>query len=243
MTKSRNTHRLVEKPTINVRYLADYMAASSQVRRTILRNCKYQPIARVIQHNEAKAVIANWLSENARDLDELREKVSGLRDRFFDDDFASAQSQHNCDYIEAFIEVYPDLDLPPAEYFSPSQKFDAVINKTTVKFAPNMLLSRITRANTVKIGGVFLRYLKGTPLNENAGKFQSSFMFGFLRENPFEPDAKPEHELCLTVDCVGGIAYKPPTDKAVYFFKEMAAECASIAERWDAIQPPPNAKY
>lgn len=55
------THREVKNPQISGRFLSDYMAASETRQRTIVRDCKYQPIGRVVQHNEAKASIGIFL--------------------------------------------------------------------------------------------------------------------------------------------------------------------------------------
>ena len=51
------THREVKDPRITFRFLADYMAASSTSQRTILKGCNILPIARLVQHNEAKLTI------------------------------------------------------------------------------------------------------------------------------------------------------------------------------------------
>jgi hypothetical protein len=220
------------------------MAASHQVRRTLLRNSKFQPIIRVTQHNHAKAAIVNWMAEK-RPLNELRERVAQMRDSHFgpDEEFASETNQHNCDYIDSFIDIADALDLPDAEFMPQGKATSIGIHGTTVRFTPQMLLMRTTRANKVKLGALFLRYAKNQDLPEAAGVHQSAFTFGYLREHPFEADATPEHALCITLDCVSGRAYQAPTDKAVYLYKEMAAECASIAERWDSILPPPGAVF
>lgn len=220
------------------------MAASHQVRRTLLRNSKFQPIIKVTQHNHAKAAIVNWLAER-RPLDELRETVARMRDSHFgpSEEFASETNQHNCDYIDSFIEIADAFELPDAELTAQPAPSKIAINGTTIRFTPQMLMMRVTRANTVKIGALFLRYAKNQELPQAAGIHQSAFTYGYLRDNPFEQDAKPEHAMCLTLDCVSGRAYEAPSDKAVYLFKEMAAECASIAERWNAIQPPEGAVF
>jgi hypothetical protein len=40
MPEVKKTHTEIKKPSINVRFLADYMAASEQSKRTVLRGCK-----------------------------------------------------------------------------------------------------------------------------------------------------------------------------------------------------------
>ena len=53
----KQTHRLVKNPQISARHLADYMAATDIRKRSILVGCKYQTLARVVQHNEAKQIV------------------------------------------------------------------------------------------------------------------------------------------------------------------------------------------
>ena len=45
---SDKTHRVIKHPRMSDNKMADYMAASEQVRRGILRSCKYQAITAMI---------------------------------------------------------------------------------------------------------------------------------------------------------------------------------------------------
>lgn len=70
MTESP-THRLVNTPKVNSRYLSDYMVASERAKRTIIRDCKYRKIARAIQHDRAKAFITNSLRSGSLNSEAL----------------------------------------------------------------------------------------------------------------------------------------------------------------------------
>src|SRR6266700_3165515 len=100
--KPEKTHRLVKDPQISARYLADYMAASEQAKRTIVRKCKYQAIARVVQHDEAKAAVSQFMRGGEGDIGALTDKAQSLRDRLADDDFDRDLYDHNADYIDRF---------------------------------------------------------------------------------------------------------------------------------------------
>jgi len=68
--------------------LADYMAASEQRRRTIIRGCKYRPIARLVQHDKAKAAVAKFIRDGGEDEKYLIKRAKALRNhaaswRFF----------------------------------------------------------------------------------------------------------------------------------------------------------------
>src|SRR4051794_5504240 len=101
----QKTHREVKKPQISGRALADYMDASEQARRTIVRSCKYQPIARVVQHDEAKVAVSKFIRDGKDDVVTLKGKAQELRDRLADSDFDRDLFDHNADYIERFATV------------------------------------------------------------------------------------------------------------------------------------------
>lgn len=101
-------------PQISVSRLADYMAASEQVKRSIVRSCKYQPIARLVQHDEAKAIIAEFLCSATPDVEFLRARVERMEARFFDNQFDADVNGHNCDYVKRFMAIRGLIDLPAA---------------------------------------------------------------------------------------------------------------------------------
>ena len=85
-----------------------------------------------------------------------------------------------------------------------------------------------------------LRYAKGTALPTEVAYWQSAFLHGYLGVIGVEPGAEVEHKLCLTIDAYSGIAHPAPTNSASRF-QNMEAACATIAERWPNIEPPPGA--
>jgi hypothetical protein len=116
------------------------------------------------------------------------------------------------------------------------------INGLTITVELAVRLRRVTQKNTVKNGGMMLRYAKNKPLSPAVGAWQSAFLYGCLRDTTDSEASTPEAKLCLTLDEWGGKLYQAPTD-SVSRFSNMKAACATIAERWDNIQPPPNAVY
>ena len=111
----QKTHREVKEPQMSARYLADYMAATETAKRSIVRKCKYQAIARVVQHDEAKAIVSRFIRERKGDLAALAEEARRIRDRMADSDFDRDLYDHNADYIERFVSVYAACKLPAAE--------------------------------------------------------------------------------------------------------------------------------
>ncbi|MGU3536804.1 hypothetical protein ACLBXP_02910 [Methylobacterium sp. A54F] len=220
--------------------MADYMAASAQRKRTVLRDAKYRPVARVLNHSDARVTIAAWLREGDGDIETLRDKAEWFRTRMTTGEFEAYQNQHNADYVDAFADICSKLNIPACEMRPSNGKQAVTLNGTSVIHNPDLLLRRVTRKNTVKSGALYLRYAKGKELNPAAAEWQSAFAYGFLAGMPPEADCEPERKLCLTVCAYSGKATEAPT-KSTYMFKEMAAACASIADQWPNIQPPPNA--
>jgi hypothetical protein len=67
------------------RYLADFMEASKRRERSILQASKYRPIARVIQHAEARGILGKFIRGRDVDTGWLREEAERLRNRLADD--------------------------------------------------------------------------------------------------------------------------------------------------------------
>lgn len=237
MIDEKKTHRERKDPQVSISRLADYMAASEQVRRSMMNSFRFQPIGRVIQHKEARRIISNYLSSASRNLRDLEIALDDLESKICDSQFEIDTLQHNCDYLRRFIAMAASIDLPDAEYIIIDSLPSITLNGTKVTFSPQALASRVTRRNTLKSGALMLRYAKNEPLPTEVGLWQSSFMFGYLTKYPLDETSQPEKALCLTLDCYLGVAYQAPGD-AIYRFKEMAAASGGIAERWAALKPP-----
>ena len=239
---NNTTHREVKKPQITLRHLADYMAARQRVERTIVRDSKYQPKARVIQHNKAKIAVSRFI-RGEKDLDYLHRFAAALRNQMADSDFDRDVLDHNADYVERAAEISTNIVLPNGKISSYGSKSPAImlggVRVTTELF---FRFRRLTRTNKIRIGIGALRYAKGKPLDPEVGKWQSAFLFGFLREINTEYGADPELKLCITIDAYSGKVHPAPTD-AVRRYRDMEAACKSIAERWPNVEPPVGAIF
>lgn len=242
MLEGQKTHNLVKIPSLNVRYLADYMAASEQLRRSILRSCKYRPIARMIQHIEAKNVVSNYIKSGNNDPDVLKEKAKKIKERLAVDQFEEDTNKHNAGYVERFSQVVSGIVLPACEIQFAGKFIDFPLNGISVRLDPPLSLIRTTKTNKIKRGALMLRYQKDKPLAEAVADFQSAAMLGLLKMIYADDGTEPEGALCITLDAQSGRVYPAP-GKAVYLFKEIQAACQSIAERWEAIAPPPKAIF
>lgn len=237
---SVKTHVEVKNPTISIPRLADYMAASEQARRTIVSGCKYRPLARITQHDDARTIIAEHLCLPIKNPELIEQRLEQLSGKICDTEFEEKTKQHNCDYVSRFIGIEQSIQLPNAVFSRPGKLPPTKIHGTKITFQPDVLITRTTQRNTVKCGALMLRYRKRQPLNPEVGRFQSAFLFGHLRGSPIPHDSQPERKICITVDAYAGKIYEAPGN-AVYEYKNMLAACASIAERWPAIKPPTGA--
>lgn len=231
------THRLVKKPQITARYLADYMAASERARRTIIRGCKFQPLARVMQHDEAKLVVSKSIWEANQGAEFLTSESCRIRNKLADSDFDRDTNDLNADYVARFAKVRDKLALPEADFAAPGRSVSISINGVKVNIELHARLSRRTRTNKIKTGAATLRYAKGKPLAEEIGLWQSAFLFGYLQSAETAENTEPEQKLCLTIDAYTGNSIAAPTD-SISRFRNMEAACATIAERWENIEPP-----
>jgi hypothetical protein len=236
----KKTHKERKTPRISLARLADYMAASEQGKRTIAVSCKYQPIGRLIQYNDAKAILSNYIRSENRKIEDLKEKLEVLKSKICDDDFSEDVRDHNIDCINRFIAMHDKFDFKDYSYLK-SVKFPSYeLNGMPVIVTPDVLVSRVTRQNKEKIGALMIRYSKGKPLKPEVGLHQAAFLYEYFRQPEFHQHGESEKRLCLTLDTYSATPYEAPGN-ATYLFKEMASACASLVERWPNIHPPKNA--
>ena len=237
--KEKRTHRLVKTPKIAGRFLAEYMNASEQRRRSIVRSCKYRAIARVIQHDHARSAIGRFCHDPLFDVNDLKDREEQLRTALASDPFERDLLDHNADYIAKFSKNFSKISAPYGGSISPPGECPSIMLEG-VKVTPEIAfrVSRVTKTNKFRIGAGTLRYSKGKALKEDEAIWQAAFLHGYLARGNMEESAEAEGKLCLVVDAFSGKIHSAPSD-AVSRFNNMEAACASIAERWDNI-PPPN---
>ncbi len=241
---SKATHKLVKKPSVNARYLSDYMVASERVKRTIVRNCKYPKIARIIQHDRAKLFISKFLRSGDLDASKLSTEAARLHSMMSDSDFERETLDVNGDFLDAYAKVFSMGTFPKAEVVENPKGFKMNLNGVNVNPDIRVAVQRVTRTNRIRTGLVTIRYAKGKPLNEEVGLYQSSALFGAQKmlDKMADAETEAEEKLCLTLDAVSGTFIGAPTN-ATSRFQNMEAACATIAERWDSIEPPDNAIF
>jgi hypothetical protein len=241
MQDVKKTHTEVKQPQISIPRLADYMAASEQGQRSIAQSCKYRSIARVTQHNEAKAVVSNHILNGATGAGGLKERAEQIRNKIADDDFEEDLNEHNADYIDQFAKVVETVEIPAGAERLAAPKFTPLmLGGMKVSFVPQLVLRRLTKTNKIKSGALMLRYAKNKILVADVANFQSAAIYGYWRTLNAAKDGEAERALCITLDAYTGKCHTAPTN-AIYLFNEMKAACATLAERWPAIKPPKNA--
>src|SRR5260370_28733714 len=112
---AKRTHREVKSPQITARYLADYMSASEMAKRTIIRNCKYQPTAPIVKHKHAKLGVSHFICSGNGETIALTERAEHLRTMMADSDFDRQMLDHNADYLDRFAQIQSKIEFPKAE--------------------------------------------------------------------------------------------------------------------------------
>jgi hypothetical protein len=236
---SEATHRVVRKPRMDARHLAEYMAASDRARRSIIQRCKYQRIAQVVQHSEARLAVGK-LVRGETDLDAIGARADALRQRIATNDFERTLWDTNADYLARVASVWNRVSLPAGEITTAGDALRAELNGVAIKVELVARVSRLTRTNRTLIGGLALRYSKGKAVDPDEASWQSAIIFGALADSAEALNAAAEKRLCLTLDAYAGAIFDAPSD-AVTRYKNAAAACATIADGWDNVAPPKGA--
>lgn len=216
------------------------MAASDRKRRTLLRDCKYIRIARVVHHQRAKVTIANWLKAGANKPAQLRGRAEQFREMMADTEFEREVLDINADYLDVFAASSEKNETPAVTFTQGYEDFTVEINGVVVKPDIQCSVERINRNNKRKTGLLTTRYAKGKALNEEEAAYSSSLLFG-VRQMIDEGDPEaPEKALCMTLDAFSATYISAPTNARSRFLN-MQAACASISDVWDNIEPPVGA--
>lgn len=241
---SKATHKLVKNPKVHSRYLSDYMTASERVRRTIVRNCKYPKLARILQHSRAKNFISGFIRDGGSDSDKIVQEAARLHGMMADTDFERETLDVNGDFLAAYAKVFSMETFPKSDIAETPVGFKMNLNGVDVNPDIRVAIQRVMRTNRVRAGLITIRYAKGKPLNEETGMYHSSILFGAqkLLDATSNAETQAEEKLCATLDAVTGKFIPAPGD-ATTRFQNMEAACASIAERWESIEPPENAIF
>jgi hypothetical protein len=159
------THCEVTKPEVSIRYLADYMAAlgrsSHRSGRRIIRDCKYRPIGRIVQHAEAQAELSTFICSNPPDTAPLTAAAAAIRHRLASDDFERQVWDHNADYIDRFASIWPQVRFPDGTIYEPGPRLELLIHSCKLTARLHFRIHRLTKTNKIRIGGGTLRYAKG----------------------------------------------------------------------------------
>ena len=233
----KKTHILVPVPEMGVRYLADYMAGSERKKRAVIVDAKYRPRARMMQHREAKATIANALIKGQASKAFFAERADFVRSKLATGDHDALVNEANADYLKRFSEVIEGLDLPGVQFLPGKTYTLAKVNGLKVPFKTDLTLRRMTKTNKILVGSMMFRYAKGKALSTLAGDYQAAAILGFLKECEIEDGAEVDRALCITLDGFTGAPHCAPSN-AVTMFKNTQAACATIAEAWPNTAPP-----
>ena len=239
---AKPTHRHVKTPTVNGRYLSDYMEASERARRTILRGCKYPPIAKLLQHDIAKNFISKMLRSGAPTSDKLSQEATRLRAMMADTPFDRELLDVNADVLAAYALTFDAGKLSLDGAIAPPTGIKLTIAGVKVNPDVRLGLQRVTKANKVRTGYLTIRYAKGKPLDSKVGMWQSALLLAARKLQDQGTEFEPEGALCCTLDAMAGEVIPAPGD-AITRFKNMEAACATIAGGWANIEPPEGAIF
>lgn len=242
-TTTDRTHREVKKPVMDIRFLAEYMAASGRerARKSIIQGCRYQKLARLYHHKEAKAaILLHFKAGGGGDLQPLADKAQALRDRIADEQYERNLYDYNADYLDAFVEAYALEKLPSAELLPAPPLPEVIISGVTLRVELFGMFRRFMRgSNRERLGALMLRYKKGEAVPLEVRNWQSAILFGYLSKH-VDMSAAPEQKLCVTLDVVSGEGTPAPSD-SIERFSEAEAACAMIADAWANMKPPAGA--
>ncbi len=242
--------RVNRKPRFTVLELGEYMAADDGPRETIIRNMKYERLARPLTYRTLNQAVSSYLSSPTRDAKILAKCRSLLEHEKAT--ASSPQARENFAYelsaLDAFERSTNALGLAGLNLERPlttGRNID--IQNVSVSVRPTAhIRQKRTRGNDL-VGAVVIDLAKGqlpktdeTATRMTRGMEHSAILVHQYVVDVFQEDkSKPSPEHCVIFHAHRQERVCAP-DGYRRTLRNIEAVCRNIALTWERVEPPPS---
>jgi hypothetical protein len=217
-----------KQPRISINKLAEYLEATANRRKRIVKDQKtpFSPI--VTRYQEADNAILRYILSNY-DGDLINQAISELENK-------ACTSEHQINDRDSSIlllEHIGDMELPDLSGYKLSL-YDGINPKLIISGVEVSVRPEIIVRKGNRVGAIKIHRGKTFTLNEELLKCVAIVLHDFVKEHIADTDEVVDSSLCFAVDAFEKLfAYTP---NAVTRRKErIATACEEIALWWDAV--------
>lgn len=241
--------RVNRRPRFTVLEMGEYMAAEDGPRETMLRDMRYERLARSLVYRHVRRAISSFLASPTRDrviLARCREALEHEKTLA-----ASPQQRENITYelraLEAFEKSLNALQLAGLNFELTRPAPPLVIEGVAISVQPTAHIRVRRPRGTDLVGAVLVDIAKGiepkTPEAQyrltNGMRHAAMLVHQYTVRDLAADDAKPSQEHCIVFHAHRQERICAP-DNYRKALRNMEAVCRGVARGWHNITPPPS---
>lgn len=224
-----------EEPRISVNGLAEYLKASPERRRSIVKEQKRPSDFKVSRYRTARQTLRDAVSNG--DLSLIGDAIAELQAADADSDYEAKNHELNIEALTRFgelvaddlMEEIGDLNAESTNRGAPKLEYAGV----RISVWPEITLRGDYRNDEV-VGGVFFHFSKSRELGDDVGKYIGTLIEEYLEMNELEDADKVSRRHSIVVDIPRGEFFTAPRYKTKRR-RDIAAACEEIALRWQMV--------
>jgi len=239
--------RVNHKPRFTALEMGEYMAADEAPRETMLRNMKYERMARSLSYRTLSQHVVSFLASPTRDgriLARCRELLESERAAAMNPK-RREQFGHQINALDAFERSMNALQVAGLTFERVSSKQNPLqFEGVTINVLPTAMIRARRARGSDLLGALIVDLAKGDPLRtEDArGKAANAMLSTAMLLHQHVAalcgeEAKPSAEHCVVFHSYRGERVCCPSSYRTAM-RNLAALCRGVARAWPDIQPP-----
>lgn len=227
---------MVNKPTISVNKLGEYILSKAAQQRRILRDRKYPDpdFHKGMYHREASAAVSRYIVDGAIDTSPLDNALHALEQLTPKKVGTARRINSNIDALERFNTMLDDIDLSGADpeigaHAPPKLTFFNV----EISVRPEIILRSTVKGKSY-VGALKLHFSKTHPHTKESAGFVSAAVNEYCKHHLAGPDDIVNASFCQVIDVASGNVF-PGVKATKQRLSDIEAECQNIAALWPTI--------
>lgn len=227
---------MVNKPSISVNKLGEYILSRGARQRKILHDRKYPDtdFQMGMYHREASEAVCQYIAGGAIDPSALDNQLNALEQVVTEKVGTARRINANIDALERFATMLDDIDLMKAEpSLAPHNSEKLTFHNVEVSVRPEIIL-RATIKGKVYVGAWKLHFSKTHPHTEDSAGYVSALVQEHCRLHIASHDEVVNPLFCKVLDVASGTVFDG-VKSTKSRMKDIAAECMNITALWPTI--------
>lgn len=240
--------RVNRSPRLSAAEFGEYMAADDGPRETILRDAKYERLARTLLYRDVQQAVAQYIASHTRDRRILRDCRTALEGKLLaaSDPTRRNNLAYELQALDKFESALNELGIAGVTGALVSNRNTAMrMEGVSISIRPTAWLTQARMRSADRVGAVLIDFAKGQPLRtelaeekaRNAMEHIACLLHLKTQQDRCDNGEKAHNELCFLYHLHRGQLIAAPVNYARKV-KNMEAVCRVVANAWDGIQPP-----